>query len=110
MADVNSGLQRTQFTAGVNRYIVGCVEPARAALFTFQIDLNGGTCTCVPQVRVPGQTTWQAGLAYPVSSTTGSASLTSSDVYRLDATGVEVALNFTATSGSPLVSYLATVG
>lgn len=111
MADLNAFAQGTAITLGVNRYILGTMDPARANIVTAQIDLNGGTCTVVPQVRVKPQTTWQAAQVFPVSApTTGSASLTGSDVYRLDATGVEVAFNCTAVTGSPIFSWFSVTG
>ena len=112
MADVYKKAQNETFTlANGDRFILGDGDVGRASILVFEIDLNGGTTTVVPQVRVRGETTWAPAQAFPVSApTTGSASLTATDVYRLDVTGCEAALNCTAATGSPQVTYCFLIG
>lgn len=111
MADVNKTVVGVPFTAAVNRYIFADADSGRAAQFAIQFNLNGGTATYAFQVKVPGETTWQAAMAYPVDTpTTGATSGTTSNVWNIDASGKQVALNVTAATGSPQVTFFPLVG
>jgi len=110
MADVTGTPMRRETTAAVNRYILGDASPSAAGIITIGYDLNSGTSTYDFQCRVPGATTWVACNAYPADSETPATSGTTTETYRIDATGVQVALNVSAVTGSPRFTWIATIG
>ena len=96
--------------AATNRYIFGDAEVGFAAQIVFTLDLNTGTITCAPQARVRGSDLWVTCLAVPKDSTTGATSLTGANTYVMDASGCECALNVTASSGAPVITWTAVTG
>jgi hypothetical protein len=111
MADVRIFTARAPYTvANGNRYLLGSGDAAWASQLAIQVDLNGGTLTYNFQVRVTGGTPWQAAIATPVSTGTAATSGTASDVWNIDASGKEVAVNMTAGTGSPLLTFAPVVG
>jgi hypothetical protein len=110
MADVSNIPMRTETTAAVNRYILGDASPSTSGVVTISYDLNGGTSTYDFQCRAPGATTWVATNAYQADSTTPATSGTTTKTWRIDATGVQVALNVSAVTGSPRFTWIGTVG
>ncbi len=111
MADVTLSTPALVTTMGNNRYILGDADSGRASQFAIQIDLNGGAATYAFYVRVSPETAWAAAMAYPVSTpTTGATSGATSNVWMLDASGKQVSLDVSGTSGSPQLTYLPLVG
>lgn len=111
MADVAYGTAGAPKVIGDNNYILGDADSGRASQFAIQIELNGGAATYAFKVRVKGAETWQAAMAYPVSApTTGATSGTTSNVWMLDASGKDVQVSCSGTSGSPELTFMPLVG
>jgi hypothetical protein len=110
MADIFPGTTYAGTTLAVNRYILGGGPPDWAGQVAIQIDLNGGTCSYAFQSRVGSAGAWQAATAYPVSTNVGATSGTGSDIWMIDASGKDIAVNVTATTGSPKLYYRAIRG
>jgi hypothetical protein len=96
----------------VNRYILGDADSGRASQMSIQIFLNGGTATYAFQTKHRAQSTWQSAMAYPVSApTTGATSGTTSEIWQIDASGKDIAVNVTAqATASPILSFVPLVG
>lgn len=113
MADVAHGTARSPKIIGDNRYLIGDADSGRASQMAIQIELNGGAATYAFYVKVSGggATTWQAAMAYPVSApTTGALSGTTSNVWMIDCSGKDVAVDCSGTSGSPELTFAPLVG
>ena len=109
MADIVKNVAgEATIVAATNRYILGDASPDSASWMRIQIDLNGGTGTFDFYTRLRGAgLSWCAALAYPTSApTTGASSVSSSNNWLIDATGLEVSVNVTASSGSPKLAFL----
>ena len=113
MADVGVTQPITPFTPVVNRYLLEdasgastVAPPQGKRTLLVEIDLNGGTLTYDFQGRAAG-----SGLAYgaiqgtPLSTGTPATSGTATQIWRFDATGIEVAINVTVATGSPKISW-----
>lgn len=104
MADIQVGSTFRGFTlTATNRHIIGGGPDEWARQIAIEIDLNGGTCTYDFQCRVGGA--WVAAQAYPVNSSTAATSGTATQVWMIDSTGKQVAVNVTVATGSPQLYY-----
>lgn len=110
MADVFPGTGFRGTTVAVNRYILGGGPQEWKGQLAIEIDLNGGTCTYDFVVRV-GSGAWVAASAYPVNALAAPVtSGTTTQVYMIDASGKDVAVNVTVATGSPQLYYRAIRG
>lgn len=117
MADVSgqagprAGEEFTVPNAATNRYILGDAEVGFASMIAVEFDLNSAAATFDIQKRVTGSSTWVTScLMYKATSATGVTSGTTTDVYTVDASGCEVAINVSANNGSPKITWRPIVG
>lgn len=111
MADLTTNTAKTLVTvAQTNRYIFGDADVGCAGQVAIDLDTNGGTFTIAFQCKVPGASNWRTLAAYPADGTSLVTSTSTAGAYRVDASGVLVAVNVTATTGSPQVVFNPVVG
>lgn len=117
MADVSgaaapkAGVTYTVTSAATDRYLLGDAEVGFASMVAIEFDLNSATATFDVQKRVTGATTWVAScLMYKATSATGVTSGTTTDVYTVDASGCEIAINVSSNNGSPKITWRPIVG
>lgn len=112
MADVYVPQANKVTTIGAtNRYILKDADSGRASQFAIQMDTNAGTFTYTFHAKLPTHTVWQAAQAYAVSAPgTAASGGTTAEIWMIDASGKDISVNVTASTGSPTLTFMPVVG